>query len=125
MKKVLIIGAIALVVLGCVLVAGCTSTTTTTSEDFVIGTWTDGTSTYVITNDFKGVYTNGDKQSNFTWKKTTDGKYELINEEGVKVIVTLDKTKGTLTNPDGAAVLTKVLNGTSTTMGTSILEQWL
>jgi len=116
MKKLLIIGAIALVIVGCVLAAGCTSTTTTTTttEDFVVGTWTmdDGT-TVVITNDFKGVQTVDGKVTYFTWKKDADGKYEFIkNDDGTITIVTLDKNKGILTNPAGA-VLTKVLNGTS------------
>jgi len=120
MKKLLIIGAIALVVVGCVLAAGCTSTTTntstTTTEDFIVGTWTtnDGTFTYVITNDFKGAeYTSlGTKVTDFTWNKTTDGKYELIDGTGAKVIMTVDKNKGIMTDANGN-VATKVLTGTS------------
>jgi len=119
MKKLLIIGAIALVVLGCVLAAGCTSTTTNnttpaaTTEDFAVGTWTlpNGT-TVVFSNDFKGVMTTGDKTFNFTWKKTTDGKYQVDREDGAQVLWTLDKNKGIMTNADGA-VLTKKLDGTS------------
>jgi len=115
MKKLLIIGAIALVVVGCLIAAGCTSTTNTT-EDFAVGTWTmdDGT-TIVITNDFKGVQTVDGKITNFTWKKTTDGKYEFIKEDGAKTIATLDKNKGILTNTAGT-ILTKKISGTSGTI---------
>jgi len=118
MKKLLIIGAIALVVVGCVLAAGCTSNTSTpatTTEDFAVGTWTlpNGT-TVVFGENFKGVMTTGDKTFNFTWKKTTDGKYQVDREDGAQVIWTLDKNKGIMTNADGS-VLTKKLDGTSGT----------
>jgi len=116
MKKLLIIGAIALVVVGCVLAAGCTSntSTTTSTEDFAIGTWTtnNGATTVVFTNDFKGVITYGDTKHTFTWNKTTDGKYQLVDDTGTKATLTIDKNKGTITDTDGN-VLTKVLNGTS------------
>jgi len=109
MKKILIIGAIALVVIGCVLAAGCTSTTTpaTTNEDFAVGTWTlpNGT-TVIFGNDFKGIMITGDKKFNFTWKKNTDGKYQVDREDGAQVLWTLDSIKGNMTNAEGA-VLTK------------------
>jgi len=119
MKKILIIGAIALVIVGCVLVAGCTSTTTnnttpaTTTEDFAVGTWTlpNGT-TVVFGNDFKGVMTTGDKTFNFTWKKTDDGKYQVDREDGVQVLWILDNVKGIMTNAEGA-VLSKKTSNTS------------
>jgi len=119
MKKLLIFGAIALVVVACVLAAGCTSTTTTTTtpatttEDFAVGTWTgdDGTIAF-FTNDFKGVVTDGTDAINFTWKKTADGKYELINENGSKTTMTLDNVKGTITISNGD-VLTKITSNTS------------
>jgi len=107
MKKLLIIGAIALVVIGCVLAAGCTSntSTTTTTEDFAVGTWTlpNGT-TVVFGNDFKGIMMTGDKTFNFTWKKTADGKYQVDREDGAQVLWTLDNVKGTMTNADGAVL---------------------
>jgi len=118
MKKLLIIGAIALVVFGCVLAAGCTSTTTntstTTTEDFAVGTWStdDGTAAVILTNDFKGIYIDGDKETNITWKKSADGTYTFIREDGTQENVTINRNKGTLTNTAGA-VLTKVLSGTS------------
>jgi len=118
MKKFLIIGAIGLIVVGCVLAAGCTSTTTntstTTTEEFAVGTWStdDGTAAVVLTNDFKGVYIDGDKEINITWKKNADGTYTFIREDGSLENVTIDKNKGILTYASGA-VLSKVLDGTS------------
>jgi len=115
MKKLLIIGAIALVVFGCVLAAGCTSTTNTTG-DFAVGTWIsdDGRTAIVLTNDFHGVYIDGDDltDTDIVCKKTAEGKYNFILGDGTEVIWTLDKNKGILTN-DAGTVLTKVLIGTS------------
>jgi len=116
MKKFLIIGAVALVVFGCVLAAGCTSNTSTTTgtEDFAVGAWStdDGTAAVVLTNDFKGVYIDGDKETSITWKKNADGTYTFIREDGTQEKVTIDKNKGILTYAAGA-VLSKVLDGTS------------
>ncbi|HJJ38664.1 MAG TPA: hypothetical protein O0X42_00870 [Methanocorpusculum sp.] len=117
MKKLLIIGAAALVVIACVLAAGCTSATQTpavVTEDFVVGTWTtdDGKVIAVFTNDFKGVVNDSGDKVSFTWKKNADDTYELINDSGAVTIMTLEKNKGIMKIPNGD-VLTKVLNGTS------------
>jgi len=114
MKKILIFGMIALAVIGCVVAAGCTSTTTLNSStnangDFIVGTWSldDRDITVVFTDDHKGVITNGDNKINFTWKKTIDGKYQLDNEYGNQTIMTLDKNNRILTN-DSGDTLTKI-----------------
>jgi len=124
MKKILVIGAIALVLFGCVLAAGCTSTTSNTiGTDSVVGTWTlpNGT-TVVFGDDFKGVMTQGENKVNFTWKKTNDGKYQVDNEKGEQVIWTLDNVKGTMTNAAGA-VLSKQTADTSGSIRDNIYLQ--
>jgi len=120
MKKILVIGAIAFVIFGCVLVAGCTSNTTTpatTTDDFAVGTWTmDNGTVAIFTNDFKGVVTDGNEAINFTWNKNADGKYDLINENGSKVTMTIDNVKGTMTIANGD-ILSKQTSDTSGFLG--------
>lgn len=118
MKKLVLIGGLALAIIGCVLVAGCTSNTST--EEFVVGTWTtdDGKKTFVLTNDLKGVYIDGDNLTDIIWEKTADGKYKIRGAE-IQETVTLEKAQGILTNATGTVftnvgtVLTNVLSGTS------------
>jgi len=93
-KKLAIIGVIALVVVGCVLAAGCTSNTTTqqtTSDDKIVGNWTfpydngegvTGIGIEVIKKDGTGfnIVTTEDgkriqRYTPCTWKKNADSTY--------------------------------------------------
>lgn len=54
MKKIALIGSILLVILGCVLAAGCTSTHAPSIEEDIIGTWmvkTDNQVTLILEKD--------------------------------------------------------------------------
>jgi len=102
-KKLAIIGAIALVVVGCVIAAGCTSSTTqqtqtsgTTSNIPWIGMWgtlykygdgTSGYATILIKEDGTAIWTGYDVNLNEkktkiyeeTWKQTGENKITLTN----------------------------------------------
>jgi len=107
MKKILVIGAIALVIFGCVLAAGCTSTTSSpSSDDQIIGNWVknDGTSGFVLEGNNIGTYytlKDGEvKQTAIAWVKNNDGTYTIGNDE-TKTTVTLDPVKGQFTCDSG------------------------
>ncbi|HJJ38639.1 MAG TPA: hypothetical protein O0X42_00745 [Methanocorpusculum sp.] len=113
-KHLTLLGAIALVVFGCVLAAGCTSSETG-SDDKIIGTWTfpyndgngiagigidvinkDGTGFYVITTDDG---TRLLKYDEFTWKKNSDGTYAFtFARENLLLTAAYDSAADTYTD---------------------------
>jgi len=108
MKKIFIIGVIALVVVGCILAAGCTSTTEIPSaDDQIIGTWmnNNGTTKFVINGNLTGAYyklDNGEwkEDASILWTKNKDGTYYLINGNA-KATITLDPVKSMFTTDSG------------------------
>jgi len=121
-KKLAIIGVIALVVFGCVLAAGCTSSTTqqtqtsdNTSNNQWIGMWgsqykygdgTSGYATILIKEDGTAIWTGYEVDTNDrtikvyeeTWKKTGENKISLTNlSTGKSYNYEYDAAKGTLT----------------------------
>ncbi|HJJ31446.1 MAG TPA: hypothetical protein O0X97_04280 [Methanocorpusculum sp.] len=113
-KHLTLLGAIALVVFGCVLVAGCTSSETG-SDDKIVGAWTfpyddgkgiagigidvinkDGTGFYVITTDDG---TRLLKHDEFTWNKNDDGTYAFaFARENLLLTASYDSASDTYTD---------------------------
>lgn len=98
-RKLALLGAVALVAIGCVVAAGCTSTQTTPvsqSGDSITGIWflnyTDDNgihakSTFVINDDGTGVrYVVYDDSTadirSMTWKETSEGVYAIAYSSG-------------------------------------------
>jgi len=125
-KKLAIFGVVALVVIGCVVAAGCTSTSTTSvqttsddkndvSTDPFVGFWVGKTkddagvevnSTLVIKNDGTGAcYDVYDDKAviiyPLTWKKNSDSKYSLLYSRGNTSSLTLNDAKDTLVTSSG------------------------
>jgi len=106
-KKIAIIGAISLVVIGCVLAAGCTSNQSTipaTSTNTIVGAWiapydngngmvgkdvevfnADGIGYYIIYED--AGFTHLLKNGQLTWKKNDNGTYERTSNESVQTVI--------------------------------------
>jgi len=101
MKKIMLISAVALVVLGCVIAAGCTSTQST---EKIVGAWiapydngngmvgkdvevfnADGTGYYIIYED--AGFTHLLKNGQLTWKKNDNGTYERTSNESVQTVI--------------------------------------
>ncbi|HJJ36096.1 MAG TPA: hypothetical protein O0X27_02840 [Methanocorpusculum sp.] len=122
LKKLTVIGALALVVIGCVVVAGCTSASTGTgSDNQIIGTWirSDSGSAFVIGDNYTGAYYTCDNDSGtwaeavgMHWAKNADGTYSLDVDASTKTIVTLDPVKGQFT-ADSGGVFTKMVSDAS------------
>jgi len=129
-KKLAIIGAIALVVIGCVLAAGCTSNTTTqqtSSDDKIVGNWTfpyddgngvTGTAIDVIKKDGTGfhvIITEDGKRLQgyypFTWKNNNDGTFSLTFKDSNSVTkMTYDASTDTYVDKEGFNVIHKRLD---------------
>jgi len=116
-KKIAIIGVIALIVIGCVVAAGCTSststsTTTTTVNDKIIGVWTgvdnyNGSNTVtIINNDGTGLYTASFHDGTIEcytlkWTANKDGTYSAEYINGDKRTYTIDSSGNVLTSNSG------------------------
>lgn len=113
-KKLALFGVIALVVLGCVIAAGCTSTQTpqTVTGEKIAGIWagTDNfngeKTTTIIKEDGSGVFisvgTNNIPERYFlNWKKNTNGTYALDFANGDKRTYSVDATGTILTSSSG------------------------
>jgi len=123
-KKLAIIGAVALVVIGCVVAAGCTSTSTTTTTtsgttDSFVGVWIGSGTTsggqatfFAIINEDGSLteihlYDSGETiHEKGTWKKNADGTYTLTGDGSDKygeksVIYTLQSNGKTIKSSSG------------------------
>ena len=109
MKKLLLVGAIALVVIGCVIAAGCTTTSSSDSDDKFVGVWTFtddlGVNIVVMKSDGTGFTTtiakeNGTrlvKYSKFTWTKNADGTItHNLEMQTSPITLTYDAEKETM-----------------------------
>ncbi|HJJ36150.1 MAG TPA: hypothetical protein O0X27_03110 [Methanocorpusculum sp.] len=109
MKKVVSIGTLALVVIGCVIAAGCTSKT---SDNQIIGAWVDddGKALFVLAENLTGAYYTAENGTvsdavAVAWKKNADGTYSLIKGTTTET-VTVNPVKGTFFTTSGT-VFTK------------------
>ncbi|HJJ35935.1 MAG TPA: hypothetical protein O0X27_02030 [Methanocorpusculum sp.] len=111
MKKIALIGTIALIVLGCVVAAGCTSTESSPATDPIVGHWIyyseDSTVLDDITITSEGKFFVKDGESGNTtygiWKKNPENVggypnvYYLLESDGLPTNVSLSADGKTLT----------------------------
>lgn len=115
-RKLAVLCAIALVAIGCVAAAGCTSTPASQTMDPITGVWfsdyldVNGNhlrSSLVIGADGTGVcYDVYDDSTvaivDFIWTTSDDGTYAIVYEEGSTRVFTLNEAKDTITSSGGA-----------------------